>query len=916
MTYKKKLYFIPLFFVLIFLVPSIITAEEELVINNNYQSTNYGNYFKVINNEAIVYDNSRGKLIQIGSLVKGESYPIVSDYGNWHRINFGSKYGYVHKKNTVEGNKSSIQNQNKLYENLDVMVKVDTDKLAVFDNSSGKLLPFAYLVGGKKYKIVSDYGNWYRVLFANRIGYIKKSEVTLIPPEISDYFEVVSDDVPVYDNRTGKLIKMGILKKGEVYKRVSDYGNWHRIQFGDSFGYVKKSLTKYSYGNSIKNLNKNYKNSTEKFMVNVKTDVFDNSDGGLNAFATLEAGSVYPIVSDYGNWYRILVSDRIGFVKKQYLKGYFSKNSKYFEVMESGLIVYDNRNGSLKKIGELEKGQVYERVRDYGNWHQIQFGDHYGYVHKTGTLPSFKNQIPNLNSKYQTSELNFTSVVDTPVYDNSTGKLIPFATIQKGTSHAIATDYGNWYRILIANRVGYVRKSDVKVSFTKNIRYFKVTEDNLPIYDNRSGSLIKVGKLKKGQVYERVSDYGNWHQIQFGNYYGYVNKSSTEPFLSGKYNNKITRKSVVSILTPKADIIVYDNTGGVLVPFATIGKGKEYPVVRNFGNWYEVNIAGRYGYVKKSHVDVKTIAKNIVNPRQVYSYEEMESDIFALAKNYPGLISWKTIGKSVNGRNLYAIKLGTGKTEVYFNASTHAREWLTTNLLMEMIDVYSQAYVKNQNYEGYNVKQILDNTSIWFVPMVNPDGVTLVQEGPYRFSNPVELIRLNNGSTNFRSWKANIRGIDLNRQYPQEWSTITNNPGKPGPFNFKGYKPLTEPEAVALMNFSRAHNFKTEVAYHSSGELIYFGDDVFTPGSYMYNLSKKVANMVSAKTGYRLMYTRGIPGGGTYTDFVQHEMNRVALTPEISPYVGNKPIPVSSFDSIWKKNNTVGLMIAKEAYTR
>lgn len=897
--------------------PSLVNAQPTIV-NPDYKSTNYGNYFEVINNQAIVYDN-RGNsgLVKIGKLMQGETYLILSDYGNWQRIQFGSHYGYVHKENTVRGNLDAIKNKNSLYKNSGEIF-IPKENVQVYDNSTGNLIAFAELEKGKEHEIVSDYGNWYRVLVANRVGYVKKTEVTKVFTPDTNYFEVIKENVPVYDNRTGKLIEIGTLEKGQVYPRSSDYGNWHRIRFGDVYGYVRKSDTIPASSEMIKNLNKNMSISSEKFIAEEGAVVYDNSGKYLEPFAKINKGTKFPIVSDYGDWYRILVSDRIGYVRKANVSGYFSSSSKYFEVMADNIVVYDNRKpGPLKKIGELEKGQVYERVSDYGNWHRIKFGDYYGYVSKSGTLASFKNLVPNHNTSYKNTNLYFVTTKNAKIYDNTSGELVPFAELEIGERYPVVSDYGNWYRVLLANKIGYISKNDLKMSFTNAMKYFKVNESNLPIYDNRSGSLVKIGTLTKGQTYKRVSDYGNWHRIQFGDYYGYVLKSSTSPSQASAFENGVKVGYSNGELTPKVNITVYDNTGGSLVPFATIDKGKTYPVVRDYGNWYEVNVLGRYGYVRKSEVNAEVmVGKEIVNPRTVYTYENMRTAINQFAKAYPDLISWTTIGKSVDGRYLYAIKLGTGKKEVHFTGSTHAREWITTNLLMEMIDEYSQAYVNNQSYGGYDVRKILDNTSIWFVPMVNPDGVTLVQKGASSFKNQNELIRINNGSKDFSSWKANIRGIDLNRQYPTDWNTITNNPGRPSPYNFKGYSPLTEPEAVAIMNFSKKHDFKTEVAYHSSGEILYFGDDNFNPNSYMYKLSKTIANMVSKKTGYSLYYTRGIPGGGTYTDFVQAVMNRVGLTPEVSPYVGNRPVPLISFNSIWKENNTVGLMIAKEAYQR
>src|SRR5690606_4848826 len=138
----------------------------------------------------------------------------------------------------------------------------------------------------------------------------------------------------------------------------------------------------------------------------------------------------------------------------------------------------------------------------------------------------------------------------------------------------------------------------------------------------------------------------------------------------------------------------------------------------------------------------------------------------------------KIVGKSEYGRDIYAVSLGKGEATSFINGSHHAREWLTTNLNMNMIDEYASAYRKNNSIDGFNVRRILNDTTIWFIPMVNPDGVILQQEGlqAYPKSMHNSLIAMNKGSRNFTRWKANIKGIDLNRQYDAGWSTIRNSP--------------------------------------------------------------------------------------------------------------------------------------------
>ncbi|WP_198671323.1 M14 family metallocarboxypeptidase, partial [Paraliobacillus sp. X-1268] len=297
--------------------------------------------------------------------------------------------------------------------------------------------------------------------------------------------------------------------------------------------------------------------------------------------------------------------------------------------------------------------------------------------------------------------------------------------------------------------------------------------------------------------------------------------------------------------------------------------------------------------------------KDIVNGKVAeYSYNQMISDIKALESSYSSIIETKIIGKSVDYRNLYAVKLGKGKKEIFINASHHAREHMTTNVIMEMIDEYAKSYALDTKYHGYDARQILNEVSIWFVPMVNPDGVMLVQEGALSASNPSNVIEINGGSSNFSSWKANIRGVDLNRQYPYLWNSITDNTGKPSSAMYKGVLPLSEPETKAVYDFTNQHNFLAAVSYHSSGELIYTR---YGFSSHTRKITAGVANI----TGYQPIDLQNSVSGGGYTDWFLYKKNQPAITQEISPYVYEQPVPFKNWDGVWNKNKTVGLYIAK-----
>jgi murein tripeptide amidase MpaA len=431
-----------------------------------------------------------------------------------------------------------------------------------------------------------------------------------------------------------------------------------------------------------------------------------------------------------------------------------------------------------------------------------------------------------------------------------------------------------------------------------------------PVFLKENGKYVKRARILKGQHFNINGEEGNYYTIQFGYFTGYVLKTDIKDAegtkLPGGTESGTAPKRTRIITVDTAELLYSANHR--LAVFGRVEAGVKLPIVAEHRSYYIVEAGGRRAYIKKA--DVSLYTGNYVDPHvQNYTYETMLYDFKELTTWYPDYTSLVEIGRSVDGRRIYALKLGNGKEEVFVNGSHHAREHMTTNLLMEMIDQYAYAYQQNQSIEGYNVRTILDKTSLWFVPMVNPDGVTLVQKGYKSAKNPANVLKLNKNSKDFKAWKANIRGVDLNRQYPADWANICCDPGKPGPQNYKGKKPLSEPEAKALYDFTLAHDFKAAAAYHSSGEILYWH---FHQGLSAYKRDAALAKKISNKTGYSLVPAMRNPSGGGYTDWFIQSQKKPGFTPEISPYVGNKPVPLKNFSQIWKQNRTIPLLLADE----
>ncbi|WP_160118466.1 M14 family zinc carboxypeptidase [Bacillus sp. V59.32b] len=300
----------------------------------------------------------------------------------------------------------------------------------------------------------------------------------------------------------------------------------------------------------------------------------------------------------------------------------------------------------------------------------------------------------------------------------------------------------------------------------------------------------------------------------------------------------------------------------------------------------------------------------IVNPNKTYTYSNMVSDINKLKKVYPDLIQVKTIGKSEYGRDIFAVSIGKGSSTVFINGSHHAREWMTTNVNMNMIDKYAYAYQRNQKIKGYDVRKILTNSKIWFVPMVNPDGVTLQQTGLKHFpkNSHAGLIKMNNGSKSFKRWKANGKGVDLNRQYNAKWAQITG-PKSPSYMNYKGKSPHSAKETKAVVSFVSSFSPEIAVSYHSSGEILFWN---YQQTGSRYTRDHGYAKALGRMTGYDLVYPKSFGGGGGFSDWFSRVRKKSAFTIEIAPYAGQTHVPLSRFSRVWSENSAVGLYVAQE----
>lgn len=303
---------------------------------------------------------------------------------------------------------------------------------------------------------------------------------------------------------------------------------------------------------------------------------------------------------------------------------------------------------------------------------------------------------------------------------------------------------------------------------------------------------------------------------------------------------------------------------------------------------------------------------HIVQPKQIYTYEIMVMDMKELAEAYPELIRYHSIGVSEYGRELWLIEVGNGPVNVLLNGSHHAREWISTALLMEMAETMARKEQVGYVWQNIRSTDLFDHVTFHIVPMVNPDGVTLQQKGLKAFpqEDHKALIAMNRGSLNFKRWKANAKGIDLNRQYPAGWETIRDPQPGPAYMNYKGKKPLEASEAKAMAEVT--HKLKPELAvsYHSSGEILYWS---YKTEPLNLQRDHVLAKQYGSLTGYRVVKPEINPSGGGFTDWFISDFGKPALTPELGKPAGETHVSLSQWDRIWKQHHSSAWLLGSKA---
>ena len=199
----------------------------------------------------------------------------------------------------------------------------------------------------------------------------------------------------------------------------------------------------------------------------------------------------------------------------------------------------------------------------------------------------------------------------------------------------------------------------------------------------------------------------------------------------------------------------------------------------------------------------------------------LRDELAATAARFPKIAKLVTIGTSVRGTPIQAIKLTKGarnvpdgaRPSVLYAGAQHAREWITPEMNRRLMHHLVNGYGTDQT-----ITRVLDTTEVWILPVANVDGYD------FTFTEGNRLWRKNLRDNNGDGQITSGDGVDLNRNFAEKWGYDNEGSAEdPADETYRGTGPNSEPETKALNSLFQKVGFEFFVNYHSAAELLLYG---------------------------------------------------------------------------------------------
>ena len=260
---------------------------------------------------------SKSKLL--GKAEKGAVYSVLGTSGNWVKIDFDGKNGYVYKTYIrIEGTPADVPVEGKVGKIVNCRKAANVREEATQDS---KLLGTAKK--GESFKVLATAGNWVKIQFSSeKAGYVFKTYIkvsnesteTAVTGKVGMIVNCKTA-VNVREKATQNSKLLGTAAKGAIYDVLGTSGNWVKIDYDNGkVGYVFKRYIK------VTEPEESIEGKTGTITCNTHVNVRAKATKDSKLLGTAKNGETFTVLGKSGNWIKIDFNGKTGFVYKTYLK--------------------------------------------------------------------------------------------------------------------------------------------------------------------------------------------------------------------------------------------------------------------------------------------------------------------------------------------------------------------------------------------------------------------------------------------------------------------------------------------------------------------------------------------------------------------------------------------------------------------
>jgi carboxypeptidase T len=238
-----------------------------------------------------------------------------------------------------------------------------------------------------------------------------------------------------------------------------------------------------------------------------------------------------------------------------------------------------------------------------------------------------------------------------------------------------------------------------------------------------------------------------------------------------------------------------------------------------------------------------------------HTYDEMVAEVTAASTDHAAITQLSSVGQSFEGRDIPVIKISDNaatdedEPEVLFTCNMHAREHLTTEMCLHIVQRFTDGYGTDPTVTGF-----VDSREIYVVPSQNPDGSEFDISGG-----------------DYQGWRKNRQpnddgsvGTDINRNFSYKWGCCGGSDDDPSGETYRGTAAASAPEVAQMQAFVDGRQFKAHIDFHTFSELVLwpFGhtDDTVTEGMTQeeYDRFQSIGQEMAGSNGYTPEQSSGL----------------------------------------------------------